>query len=165
MFAIGNSSDAFLILRAQDVGMNSALIPLAYFAFNIVYTLFSIPAGILSDRLGRRPIIVTGYLIFALIYLGFGLITKSLWVWGLFILYGLYYATTEGVQKAYIADLVPEGKRGTAIGTFNALTGIAALPASLLAGFLWETFGPASTFAVSSGFAALSAILMVLLRV
>lgn len=165
LFAIGNSSDAFLILRAQDVGMNSALIPLAYFAFNIVYTLFSIPAGILSDRLGRRPIIVTGYLIFALIYLGFGLITKSLWVWGLFILYGLYYATTEGVQKAYIADLVPEGKRGTAIGTFNALTGIAALPASLLAGFLWETFGPASTFAVSSGFAALSAILMVLLRV
>lgn len=165
LFAIGNSSDAFLILRAQDSGMSPALIPLAYFAFNMTYSLFAMPAGILSDRIGRRPLIIAGYLIFAVIYLGFGIAKSPEWIWALFIVYGLYYATTEGIQKAYIADLVPEGKRGTAMGTFNALTGLAALPASVLAGFLWQTFGPEYAFAASSILAIAAAFIMLMFRI
>lgn len=165
VFAIGNFSDAFLILRAQSVGMAAALIPLAYLMFNVTYTIFSIPAGVLSDRIGRRPVLVIGYLIFAVIYIGFGVVDRPIWVWVLFLLYGLYYAATEGIQKAYVADLVPQGQRGTAIGTFNAVTGLAALPASLFAGTLWQVFGPLVAFAGSSLLAVLAAALMLVLRV
>ncbi|WP_051330905.1 MFS transporter [Aneurinibacillus terranovensis] len=165
LFALGNSSDAFLILQSQNAGMAPSLIPLAYFAFNLTYSLFAMPAGILSDRIGRRSVLVAGYLIFALIYFGFGIANNATWIWVLFIIYGLYYATTEGIQKAYIADLVPEGQRGTAMGTFNALTGIAALPASIAAGFLWQSYGPLATFGVSSLFAIAAAILMVVFRI
>lgn len=165
LFAIGNSSDAFLILRAQNVGMSPALIPLAYFAFNVTYTIFSMPAGILSDRIGRRPVLVAGYLVFALIYFGFAMVQRSTWIWGLFIVYGLYYSATEGIQRAYIADLVPEGQRGTAMGTFNACTGLAALPASVISGYLWELIGPVAAFGFSSLLAVLAAILMLVLRV
>jgi MFS family permease len=161
LFALGNSSDAFLVLQAQHVGMKDALIPLAYLAFNLTYMFFSLPAGILSDRIGRRPVIVAGFLIFAIIYLGFGLVKNTFGIWLLFIFYGLYYAATEGIQKAYVADLVPKGKRGTAMGTFNACTGLAALPASIIAGFLWESFGPFVTFSVSSLLALMAALLMV----
>jgi MFS family permease len=160
LFALGNSSDAFLVLQAQHVGMKDALIPLAYLAFNLTYMFFSLPAGILSDRIGRRPVIVAGFLIFAVIYLGFGLVKNTFGIWLLFIFYGLYYAATEGIQKAYVADLVPKGKRGTAMGTFNACTGLAALPASIIAGFLWESFGPFVTFSVSSLLALMAALLM-----
>jgi MFS family permease len=164
IFALGNSSDAFLILQAKNVGMNETLIPLAYLVFNLTYTFFSIPTGILSDRIGRRPVIIGGYIIFAIIYLGFGLVHHPIGIWILFIFYGLYYAATEGIQKAYIADLVPLGKRGTAMGTFNAFTGIAALPASILAGFLWQDFGPLITFGASSSLAILSAILLFIIK-
>lgn len=165
LFAIANFSDAFLILRAQNVGMSPALIPLAYLTFNLIASVFSIPVGALSDRIGRRPIIITGYLIFAAIYLGFGFANSVGWMWGLFIVYGLYYAATEGIQKAYIADMIPEGQRGTAMGTFNALTGFAALPASVLAGFLWESFGPMLTFGLSGLLAVVAAVLMVIFRI
>ncbi|MDP4163652.1 MAG: MFS transporter [Bacillota bacterium] len=160
LFALGNSSDAFLILQAKNVGMNEMFIPLAYLVFNLTYVFFSMPAGVLSDRIGRKPVIIGGYVIFALIYLGFGLVKHSVGIWVLFIFYGLYYAATEGIQKAYVADLVPTGKRGTAMGTFNAITGIAALPASILTGFLWQSFGPLAAFGTSSAFALLSAILL-----
>ncbi|TCP57885.1 Na+/melibiose symporter-like transporter [Tumebacillus sp. BK434] len=162
LFSIGNFSDAFLVLRAQDVGMAIALIPLAYLTFNLTSSLFSVPLGILSDRLGRKPLIVSGYLIFAAIYLGFGLVKSVGWIWVLFVLYGLYYAATEGIQKAYIADLVPEEQRGTALGTFNALTGMAALPASVLAGLFWQNFGPLVAFGSSSLLAVLAAILLLM---
>jgi len=165
LFALGNSSDAFLILRAQNVGMAPYLIPLAYFAFNLVYSLFAIPAGILSDRIGRRFVLVAGYLVFALIYLGFGLAQNSVWIWGLFVVYGLYYALTEGIQKAYVADVVPNGKRGVAMGTFNAMTGLAALPASIVAGVLWQSAGPFATFALSSGIAFVAAVFMMLFKI
>lgn len=163
LFALGNSSDAFLILQAKEVGMNETLIPLAYLVFNLTYTFSSLPAGILSDRIGRRPVIIGGYLVFAVIYLGFGLVQHSLGIWVLFVLYGLYYAATEGIQKAYVADLAPTGNRGTAMGTFNAVTGIAALPASIIAGFLWQAYGPLVTFGTSSLLALLSALLLWLL--
>lgn len=165
VFALGNSSDAFLILRAQDAGMAAVWIPLAYFAFNITYTLFSVPAGMLSDRIGRRPVIVTGYLIFALIYLGFGLASNAGWIWFLFIAYGLYYAATEGIQKAYVGDLAEQGGRGLAMGTFNALTGIAALPASIISGVLWQIYGPMAAFGFSSALAAAAAGLMLIMKV
>jgi MFS family permease len=165
LFAIGNFSDAFLALRAQDAGMMIALIPLAFFALNLSSSIFSMPVGILSDRIGRRPVLISGFLIFAIIYLGFGIASSITWIWVLFILYGLYYAFTDGIQKAYIADIVPEGQRGTAMGTFNALTGLAALPASILAGYLWQSFGPEVAFSVSSGFAILAAVLMLIFRI
>lgn len=165
LFTLSNFSDAFLILRAQSIGMETVYIPLAYLTYNLVSTFFSVPVGMLSDRIGRRPVIVTGYLIFAFIYLGFGIVTEVSWIWVLFILYGLYYAATEGIQRAYVADLVPEGQKGIAMGTFNAMTGFAALPASLLAGFLWQSFGPLAAFEVSSFLAILSALLMILFRI
>jgi MFS family permease len=165
LFTIGNFSDAFLALRAQDAGMIIAFIPLAFFVMNLSSSIFSMPIGILSDRIGRRPVLITGYIIFALIYFGFGIANHTAWIWVLFILYGLYYAFTDGIQKAYIADLVPEGQRGTAMGTFNALTGIAALPASIIAGLLWHSFGPEVAFSASSGIAILAALLMLLFRI
>lgn len=145
--------------------MAAEYIPLTYFAYNIVTSIFSTPFGMISDRVGRRPVLITGYVIFALIYLGFGLVHTVPGIWILFIFYGLYYATTEGIQKSYVADMVPEGKRGTAMGTFNALTGIAALPASVLAGFLWQSFGSFTAFGVSSLLAIISALLMFILRI
>jgi len=165
LFALGNSSDAFLVLRAQNVGMATSMIPLAYFTFNVTYSIFAMPAGILSDRIGRRSVLVLGYLIFAIIYLGFGMAQNSAWIWGLFIVYGLYYAATEGIQKAYVADLVQQGQRGMAMGTFNALTGLASLPASVIAGFLWQSLGPMATFGVGTICAVLAAALMVILRI
>lgn len=165
LFALGNSSDAFLILRAQSVGMPATFIPLAYFTFNMVYAVFALPVGIWSDRIGRRTVIVTGYLIFAGIYLGFGLAKNSTWIWGLFIVYGLYYAATDGIQKAYIGDVVSTGQRGMAMGTFNAMTGLAALPASMVAGILWQGFGPMATFGVGTVCALAAAALMMIFRV
>jgi MFS family permease len=145
--------------------MRPALIPLAFFTLNIVSSIFSIPVGILSDRIGRRPVLISGFIIFALIYFGFGMAKNVIWIWVLFIFYGLYYAFTEGIQKAYIADIVPEGQRGTAMGTYNAMTGIAALPASIIAGFLWQSFGPFVAFSTSSIIAIIAAILMILFRI
>lgn len=165
LFALGNSSDAFLILRAQNVGMATNLIPLAYFLFNAVYSFAAMPAGILSDRVGRRVVMVIGYLIFAIIYLGFGFVRNSGLIWGLFIAYGLYYALTEGIQKAHVSDLVPAHLRGMAIGTFSAMTGLAALPASVMAGVLWQWIGPQATFTVSSALAGAAAILLIIFRV
>lgn len=164
LFAIGNSSDAFLILRAQNVGIAIALIPLMYFVFNITYSLASVPIGSLSDRIGRRSVLIGGYVIFGLIYLGFGGAHKGIWIWLLFIVYGLYYAATEGVQKAYIGDLAREGQRGAAMGAFNALTGLAALPASIVPGYLWQAFGATVAFGYSTIIALTAAFFMMVLR-
>ncbi|HWI61173.1 MAG TPA: MFS transporter [Symbiobacteriaceae bacterium] len=162
LFAIGNSSDAFLILRAQNLGLAAALVPLAYFAFNMSYAILSYPAGALSDKIGRKPVIIGGFAVFAVIYLGFAMATQSWMAWPLFLLYGLYYAGTEGVQKAYITDHADKEHRGTAIGVYNALTGLAALPASLIAGYLWDMVGAAAPFYVGSVTAALAAVLLLL---
>ncbi|MFQ6014498.1 MAG: MFS transporter [Anaerolineae bacterium] len=152
-FTLGNSSDAFLILRAQNAGVTAALIPLLWLLFNMVYSLSSWPAGILSDRVGRRALIVSGYLIFALVYLGFALVQSAWQVWGLFVLYGLYYGATEGVQRAYAADLVPAHLRGTAYGIYHTATGLALFPASFVAGVLWQTVGVFAPFVYGASMA------------
>lgn len=138
LFTLGNSSDAFLILRAEDVGISSTTIPLVIAVFNLVSALAAIPVGKLSDRIGRRKAITIGWGIYALAYLGFALANQSWIIWILYSFYGLYYAFTEGSAKAMVAELVPEENRGAAFGLFNASIGVMALPASLIAGFLWN---------------------------
>jgi len=163
LFALGNSSDAFLILRAKNLGMPVATIPLVYFAFNIVYAGLSIPAGAISDRVGRRRVLIVGYVVFALVYLGFAVVSGPVGRWSvlpLFLTYGVYYALTEGIQRAFVVDLVPTDLRATALGTFSSATGLALLPASLVAGFLWDRIGPAAPFYYGAATSAAAAILL-----
>lgn len=158
IFAIGNSSDAFLILRAQNVGVGLLAIPLVYALFNFFYASASIPLGSLSDKIGREKVILLGWFAFALAYLGFGLANQSWQIWILFAFYGIYYATTEGVAKAFVADLTVSEHRGRAYGIYNSVVGLAALPASFIAGFLWDKFGPQVPFYFGSFIAAIAAV-------
>ena len=155
LFTLGNSSDAFLILRAEDVGVASTTIPLVIALFNLVSALAAIPVGKLSDRIGRRKTIIIGWGIYSLAYLGFALAKHSWIIWVLYSFYGLYYAFTEGSAKALVAELVPEENRGAAYGLFNASIGIMALPASLIAGYLWNV-SPAAPFAFGAMMAFLA---------
>jgi MFS family permease len=166
IFDLGNSSDAFLVLRAQERGLNILGILGMLITFNLIYTLISTPAGALSDKIGRRRIIVAGWLIYALIYLGFALASTGVHIWLLYAVYGLYYGLAYGTSKAMVADLVPEALRGTAYGTYNGIIGILDLPASLIAGILWQGFGSwqgfgaAAPFYFGAGTAVLAALLM-----
>ncbi|HJW90335.1 MAG TPA: MFS transporter [Anaerolineales bacterium] len=141
LFDLGNSSDAFLVLRAQERGLNVTNILAMLVSFNLVYALVSAPAGHLSDRLGRQALIVGGWLVYAAIYLGFALAQTGWQVWALYMLYGLHYALALGASKALVADLVPENQRGVAYGTYHATLGLLDLPASLIAGILWQGVG------------------------
>ena len=158
LFTLGNSSDAFLILRSQNVGVSPTDITLVIALFNLISALAAIPAGRLSDRIGRRKAIVIGWGVYSLTYLGFALVRSPLLVWGLYALYGLYYALTEGAAKAMVAELVPEANRGAAYGLYNASIGIMALPASLLAGVLWNQISPSAPFAFGALIAFLAFI-------
>ncbi|HJW83662.1 MAG TPA: MFS transporter, partial [Anaerolineae bacterium] len=141
LFDLGNSSDAFLVLRAQERGLSVAGVLGMLVTFNLVYTLVSTPAGSLSDRIGRRRLIIGGWLVYAAIYFGFGLAQSAWQVWLLYVVYGVYYGMAYGTSRALIADLVPDHLRGTAYGTYNAVLGILDLPASLIAGILWQGVG------------------------
>ena len=166
LFDLGNSSDAFLVLRAQERGMSVTGILGRLVVFNLVYTLISTPAGSISDRIGREKMIVGGWIVYAMVYLGFGLADTVWHIWVLYILYGLYYGLAYGTSKAMVADLVPNEMRGTAYGTYNAVLGIIDLPASLIAGFLWQGvgtwqgFGPSAPFLFGAGAALLAAVMM-----
>jgi MFS family permease len=168
LFTLGNSSDAFLVLRAQNLGLSVAGVMGVLVLFNLVYALVSTPAGALSDRIGRRRVIIGGWLIYAAIYLGFGLAGAAWQIWALFALYGIYYGMAEGTGKALVADLVQPAQRGTAYGVYNAAIGLAALPASLIAGLLWQGmgrwtgFGPAAPFFFGAA-ASLVAVLLLIL--
>jgi MFS family permease len=165
LFTLGNSSDAFLILRAQNLGNPVLYILLMLVLFNVVYAAVSTPAGILSDKLGRRRIIVLGWLVYAITYLGFAVASASWHIWLLFALYGVYYGLAEGVARAFVADLVPEDRCGTAYGLFHGVVGITLLPASVIAGWLWQAISPAAPFYFGAGLAFLAMIgLLALVR-
>lgn len=138
VFTLGNSADAFLILRAQERGLSVAGVLGMLLTFNVVYALISTPAGALSDKIGRQKLIIGGWLTYGLIYLGFALAVQAWHIWVLYALYGIYYGVTEGAAKALVADLVRPDQHGTAYGVYNAAVGIMTLPASALAGILWQ---------------------------
>jgi MFS family permease len=156
IFTIGNSSDFFLILRAQNIHTPLVQVVGMLVVFNLVYSMVALPMGMLSDKLGRRRVLAFGWFIYALVYLGFALATSVWQVWLLFAAYGLYYGTTQGVAKAFIADLVPMDKRGTAYGLFQGITGLALLPASVIAGWIWSAISPAATFYLGAALAGLA---------
>ncbi len=162
LFDLGNSSDAFLVLRAQERGLSVVGVLAMLVTFNLVYTLVSTPAGSLSDRVGRRKVIIGGWLTYAAIYLGFGLAKTGWHIWALYALYGLYYGLAYGTTKAMVADLVPAALRGTAYGTYNATLGLLDFPASLIAGLLWQGLAPSAPFFLGAGLALLAAVLMLL---
>lgn len=170
LFDLGNSSDAFLVLRAQERGLSVIGIMGMLITFNLVYTLVSTPAGSLSDRIGRKKVIVGGWLAYAAIYLGFGLAETTWHVWALYALYGVYYGLAYGTAKALVADIVPVELRGTAYGTYNATLAMLDLPASLIAGLLWQGvgawpgFGPSAPFLFGAVLALAAAVLMILWR-
>ncbi len=166
LFTLGNSSDAFLVLRAQERGLSVLAVMGALLALNLTYTLVSGPAGVLSDRIGRRRVIVGGWLLYGIVYLGFAFAGTGWQVWLLYAFYGVYYGVTEGVVRALVADIVSPERRGTAYGLLNAAVGATAFPASLLAGVLWQGagawkgFGPSAPFLFGAGLALMAALLM-----
>ncbi|MFA6169328.1 MAG: MFS transporter [Candidatus Margulisiibacteriota bacterium] len=161
IFSLGNSSDVFLILRSKDLGLSTFLVVFAYVIYNVTYAGLSYPAGLMADKIGYRKVIFAGFFIFALVYAGFALTTSAVSVWVLFAVYGFYIAFTEGVSKAYIADLAPKDQVGTAIGLYYTVTGVAVLFASLAAGWLWGTYGPAGPFYYGAVMALLACALFV----
>ena len=168
IFTLGNSSDAFLVLRAQNLGISVIGILTMLIVFNLVYTLVSTPAGSLSDRIGRRRLIVGGWLVYAAIYFGFALAQQAWQIWVLYVVYGLYYGLAYGTANAMVADLVPDDLRGTAYGTYNAVIGLLAFPSSFIAGLLWQGagtwsgFGPSAPFLFGGSLALTAALLMIL---
>ena len=154
VFTLGNSSDAFLILRAQDLDFSVPRILLLFVVFNVVYALAALPAGLISDKLGRKRVIVVGWSFYALAYLGMAVASEAWHVWSLFVLYGLYYGVSEGVSRALVADLVPSERRGTAYGLYHTAVGLSLLPASLIAGWLWHLVGPEAPFFFGAAMAA-----------
>jgi len=165
VFTLGNSSDFFVILRAQDLEVPLVHVVLMLILFNITHVIVALPAGMLSDRFGRRWVITIGWLVYALVYLGFAT-TSSVWqIWLLFACYGIYYGIVEGVARAFVADLVPAEKRGTAYGLYHGVVGLTLLPASVIAGWLWQTISPAAPFYLGSGLAFIAMLgMMALVR-
>jgi MFS family permease len=167
IFTLGNSADAFLVLRAQNLGVTVLGVLVILAVFNLIYTLVSTPAGRLSDRIGRRRLIIGGWLVYSVIYFGFALARSSWQIWVLYAAYGLYYGLAYGSANALVADLVPENMRGTAYGTYNAVIGLLAFPSSFIAGILWQGIGgwnglgPSAPFFFGGGLALIATLLMV----
>lgn len=146
LFTLGNSSNQFLFLRSRNLGASLLDVLFFYLLYNFVYTIFSYPAGFISDKIGRKKVIILGYIFYGLVYLGFGINSKLNYLWILFAFYGLYNAFTEGIEKALISDLSPTHLRATTIGLHATLVGIGLFPASFIAGLLWGTLGPQAPF-------------------
>ncbi|MCM3870906.1 MAG: MFS transporter [Pyrinomonadaceae bacterium] len=163
LFTLSNSSDAFLILRAQTAGVSVTTIPLLWAMLHVSKVMSSLIGGDLSDRLGRRRLIVSGWILYAAVYIGFAFVTNAISVWVLFLVYGAYFGLAEGAEKALVADLVRPEQRGTAYGLYNLAFGITVLPASLLMGGLWIWWGPATAFLVSGTLGATAAVLMLIM--
>ena len=160
IFTLGNSTDAFLLLRASQLGVPTALIPLVWVLLHVVKSAFSTPAGALSDRVGRRPLIVAGWGLYAAVYAGFAQATDPWHAWALFGVYGVVFGLTEGAEKALVADLVAPLRRGTAFGWYQATVGVAALPASIGFGVVWDAYGSPAAFAMGAALAVVAAVIM-----
>jgi MFS family permease len=165
LFTLGNSTDAFLLLRAQALGVPVALLPAIWVALHVVKMAVSVPGGMLSDRLGRKKVIVVGWIVYALVYGGFAFADRLWHAWALFAVYGVYFGLTEGVEKALVADFAPSHLRGSAFGLYHLTVGIGALPASLLFGLVWEQAGPAAAFGIGAGLALLASVMLAFLNV
>jgi MFS family permease len=161
VFTLGNSTDALLLVKANEIGIKVALIPLVYLITNFVSVVASIPLGSLSDRIGKEKIITIGYLIYAVVYYGFGRTSNMGAIIALFAIYGLYSASTDSIQKAFVSDIVDKNKKGTGLGIYNALLGITLLPASLIAGLLYDKVNSSIPFYFGAATAVISAILMI----
>ncbi|MCA1578557.1 MAG: MFS transporter [Acidobacteria bacterium] len=162
LFTLSSSSDSFLILRALDSGVSIALIPLLWAAHHGTKVLSSLYGGDLSDRLGRKRLIVSGWILYAVVYAGFAFVGSEAGVWALFLVYGVYFGLVEGVEKALVADLVRPEQRGTAYGLYNLAFGITVFPASLLMGMIWDWKGPATAFLISAVMGVTAAALLLL---
>lgn len=162
LFLLSCSTDAFLLLRASHVGIPNSLLPILWMVLNLVKAISTMPLGMLSDRLGRRRMILTGWIIYTLVYLGFGFANQPWQIWVLFMIYGLFFGFTEGTERAILVDYAGENERGQAFGWYYFVMGMAALPASLIFGALWEIFGSANAFFISSGISASAAVLLYL---
>lgn len=162
LFALGNSSDAFLILRAQNLGMAVKTIPLVYLLFNLVYSVSSYPAGVVADKFGKKRVVLSGFILFALVYSGFAGCKTAGFIWLLFAFYGLFMGLTEGIQRGFLATIIPADFKATAFGIYNMAIGITMFPASLIGGWLWDNVSPSATFYFGAITAGLSSILFIL---
>lgn len=164
IFSIGNSSDAFLVLRATKAPISMGVINFlwVYVVFNALSAVVALRSGILSDKVGRKPIIITGWLLFSVVYFAMARVTTPLGVWIWFIIYGAYYGMTEGMLRAFAVDLAPPHLKGTAVGAYYTFTGIALLPASIIAGALWKFYGPGAPFYYGAATSLLAALLLVI---
>ena len=163
LFTLSNSSDSFLILRARDSGVSVVLVPLLWAAHHASKVLSSLWGGDLSDRLGRKRLIVSGWVLYAAVYAGFAFVSHAASVWALFLIYGIYFGLAEGAEKALVADLVRPEQRGTAYGLYNLALGIAVFPASLMMGMIWDWKGARAAFLISAVTGATAAALLLLL--
>lgn len=163
IFSLANSSDVFLILRSQNISKSTTIAILVYVFYNLVYALSSYPAGMISDKMGKKKIFIAGLLIFSLVYLGFGISNNSVVLWLLFAFYGLYAAATEGILKAWISDMIPDKDRGSAIGILTMFMSFGIMGGSVIAGILWDNYGPSVPFLLSSAVSFLIALLLFIL--
>jgi MFS family permease len=162
LFTLGNSTDAFLLLRAQGLGVPLALLPMLWLAFHLSKMLCSLVGGRLADRYGRRRNIFLGWGVYALVYAGFAVATSAWHAWGLFLGYGLFFGLTEGAERALVADFIPPEHRGRAFGLFHFIVGIAALPASVVFGLVWNAFGAPAAFVMGALLAAAAMVPLVI---
>jgi MFS family permease len=163
LFTLSNSSDAFLIKRASDAGVSALSIPLLWAALHASKVLSSLIGGDLSDRLGRKTLIATGWLLYAAVYAAFAFVSSAVEAWILFLIYGIYFGLAEGTEKALVADLVRPEQRGTAFGLYNLAFSVTVLPASLLMGFVWDWRGAPTAFILSAVLGASAGVLLLTL--
>ncbi|HAE41511.1 MAG TPA: MFS transporter [Clostridiales bacterium] len=163
LFTLGNSSNAFLLLRAKSVGFNDTSVILLYFIYNITASLLAIPLGKRSDQVGRKRLLVSGYIVFALVYIGYAFAYNKTFMIALFVLYGVYTAMIAGVERAFIAEISPQELKGTMLGLHSTIVGLALFPASTIAGFLWTSFGAEIPFVFGACLSLAAAFVLVVL--
>ena len=164
IFTLSNSTDAFLLLRTEQAGIAPAVLPLLWMGLHLSKVFSSLIFGDLSDRIGRKTLIFSGWILYALVYAGFAFVSQAWQTWALFLIYGVYFGLTEGVEKALVADLVPKGKRGTAYGFYNLAFSITVFPASIIFGAIWTTFGAEAAFSTSALISVCAAVLLLTIQ-